>query len=302
MKQKLLNLKKNQELHHGYEEDETNEAELFDVVIKSVDNYQGEENDIIHLSTVRSNKKRDVGFLKCKNRICVALSRVRLGFIAIGNFTQLAGKNKLWKTITDQLCRLQLLGDALNLLCPNSHHPHQQIAQVKSDSDLDKRPTVDGGCSLPCNVPMQCGHMCMRKCHADDPKHAFEYCKEPCTKILCEREHLCPKECGDNCDKCFISVKKVVSRCGHVRDMPCHENPKVCKCEEHSKSILSCGHKCRQFCYEICDDSKCKELVKVMIQCSHEIQALCPDYIANKVVCTVKCDAMLECDHKCKGT
>ena len=44
------------------------------VRITAVDNFQGEENDIILLSLVRSNDKGKVGFLKIENRICVALS------------------------------------------------------------------------------------------------------------------------------------------------------------------------------------------------------------------------------------
>ena len=46
----------------------------------AVDNFQGEENDIILLSLVRSNSERRIGFLGESNRICVALSRARQGF------------------------------------------------------------------------------------------------------------------------------------------------------------------------------------------------------------------------------
>jgi len=55
-----------------------------------VDNYQGEENDIVILSSVRSNNEERIGFLKTENRICVALSRAKIGFFLLGNFTQLA--------------------------------------------------------------------------------------------------------------------------------------------------------------------------------------------------------------------
>ena len=58
-----------------------------EVIVKSVDNYQGEENDIIILSLVRSNKEGKLGFTAIDNRICVALSRVRLGLYVFGNFT-----------------------------------------------------------------------------------------------------------------------------------------------------------------------------------------------------------------------
>ena len=52
---------------------------LKDVWVSTVDNFQGEENDIILLSLVRSNKNNSIGFLKVSNRVCVALSRARQG-------------------------------------------------------------------------------------------------------------------------------------------------------------------------------------------------------------------------------
>jgi superfamily I DNA and/or RNA helicase len=52
----------------------------------TVDNYQGEENEIIILSLVRSNHENKIGFLNVKNRACVALSRARCGLYVIGNF------------------------------------------------------------------------------------------------------------------------------------------------------------------------------------------------------------------------
>jgi superfamily I DNA and/or RNA helicase len=45
--------------------------------VVNVDNYQGEENDIIILSLVRSNPENQIGYLKISNRVCVALSRAR---------------------------------------------------------------------------------------------------------------------------------------------------------------------------------------------------------------------------------
>ncbi|KAL9983465.1 hypothetical protein ACROYT_G005640 [Oculina patagonica] len=57
--------------------------EFFEGVrVTVVDNFQGEENDIILLSLVRSER---IGFLKISNRVCVALSRARKGFYIIGN-------------------------------------------------------------------------------------------------------------------------------------------------------------------------------------------------------------------------
>ncbi|KAG9651844.1 P-loop containing nucleoside triphosphate hydrolase protein, partial [Aureobasidium melanogenum] len=55
------------------------------IKVVTVDSYQGEENDIIILSLVRNNFLREVGFLEVANRVCVALSRARQGFVMFGN-------------------------------------------------------------------------------------------------------------------------------------------------------------------------------------------------------------------------
>jgi len=75
-----------------------------------VDGYQGEENEIVLLSLVRSNKNNSIGFLKTNNRVCVALSRARLGFYIAGNLNLLASASKLWKSVKKYLCSLNALG------------------------------------------------------------------------------------------------------------------------------------------------------------------------------------------------
>jgi len=47
------------------------------VRVTVVDNFQGEENDIILLSLVRSNDEQKIGFVGIDNRICVSLSRAK---------------------------------------------------------------------------------------------------------------------------------------------------------------------------------------------------------------------------------
>lgn len=73
-----------------------------EVKVATIDNYQGEENDIIIVSLVRSNKENKLGFTKDPNRICVSLSRARLGLYIFGNFDCLRQGTKggdLWKKI-----------------------------------------------------------------------------------------------------------------------------------------------------------------------------------------------------------
>merc|ERR1719353_1275955 len=55
------------------------------VHITAVDNFQGEENNIIVISLVRSNKTKTMGFLSVENRINVALTRARHGMFIVGN-------------------------------------------------------------------------------------------------------------------------------------------------------------------------------------------------------------------------
>jgi len=51
--------------------------ELLSVEVKTVDSFQGDEKDIIILSTVRNNKVGNIGFLDSGGRANVALTRAR---------------------------------------------------------------------------------------------------------------------------------------------------------------------------------------------------------------------------------
>ena len=66
------------------------------VLISTVDAYQGEENDLILLSLVRSNANGKLGFTSVDNRVCVALSRARLGFFCACNLPMLSQGSELW--------------------------------------------------------------------------------------------------------------------------------------------------------------------------------------------------------------
>lgn len=72
------------------------------VKVMTVDSYQGEENEVVLLSLVRSSTKGDIGFLKNENRICVAMSRAKRGFYIFGNGMQLSSASGLWW----EICRI----------------------------------------------------------------------------------------------------------------------------------------------------------------------------------------------------
>jgi helicase required for RNAi-mediated heterochromatin assembly 1 len=88
---------------------------LQDVLITVVDNYQGEENEIILLSLVRSNAEGRIGFLATENRVCVALSRAKQGLFILGNMDMLAADNKTWKAIRKSLQDQDAVGNTMPL-------------------------------------------------------------------------------------------------------------------------------------------------------------------------------------------
>ena len=63
------------------------------VNVTTVDNFQGQENDIILLSLVRSKEDGKFGFVGIENRVCVSLSRAKQGLCVIGNFCLITEKN-----------------------------------------------------------------------------------------------------------------------------------------------------------------------------------------------------------------
>lgn len=70
-----------------------------ELTIKTVDSYQGEENEVVILSLVRSNLNESIGFLDDVNRICVALSRARRGFYLFGNSQLLRRGSSVWRAV-----------------------------------------------------------------------------------------------------------------------------------------------------------------------------------------------------------
>ena len=181
-------------------------ANIGNIQICVVDNFQGEENDIILLSLVRSNEEGKVGFLRTDNRVCVALSRARHGFYIIGNMSQLCHNSNLWKDIKIQLKKQHLIGDSLIIKCEN--HSDTLKAIKKPDDFCTYSPV--GGCSLDCTSTLKCGHRCPKKCHFLDKDH----------KII----------------NCTVKVNKVLP-CGHYDTIPCYKDPESVLCDKECSEL-----------------------------------------------------------------
>uniref|UniRef100_A0A1X7UJV6 RZ-type domain-containing protein n=1 Tax=Amphimedon queenslandica TaxID=400682 RepID=A0A1X7UJV6_AMPQE len=260
--------------------------------IVPIDNFQGEENDIIILSLVRSVKS---GFMKEENRICVALSRARKGLYVIGNFELFIKESQKWEEIINCLDN-ESFGLSLPLQC----HLHKTSTNVKLPSDFDK--VRDGGCLEWCHCRMSCGHVCPRRCHPDDLEHK-QKCSKPCSRTICSYNHPCPRQCSDECLPCEVLVQKVIPSCNHQQLVPCHWSPDTFTCQEDCTKKLECGHRCQRKCGENCNNYQCRQLVMKMLPCGHEAQTECfrrPDEYMTQ--CKIPCKLELACGHFCKGT
>lgn len=201
------------------------------VDVRSIDNYQGEENDIIVVSLVRSNTRRDIGFLREAERVNVMLSRARHGLILLGDLQDtlcdgkgqpcLSSKRTLWSAIYRMLDDKGQLFDGLPTRCAQ----HGKAMDLRLASDFAR--CTGGGCDQVCGAPMQCGklnHACARMCHpptaelnglkpggssqASDGCHSAQQCSVAesmlCAKHLHTLEFKCaagpPKSCSQ-CDK-----------------------------------------------------------------------------------------------------
>jgi helicase required for RNAi-mediated heterochromatin assembly 1 len=141
-------------------------GQMFNVC--TVDSYQGEENDIVLLSLVRSpqlNRDYAVGFLEDERRAVVAISRARRGFYVFGNVNNVLKAHQtsfdLWYKICSGFSEQGSFKpeQGLPLVC-QVHHKKTWMKEVEDWGDNA------GGCDLPCEKTRPCGHPCTIKCHA----------------------------------------------------------------------------------------------------------------------------------------
>jgi len=108
---------------------------LCEVPLRSVDEYQGEEADIVLLSLVRSNADGSIGFLGVDNRVCVALSRARIGLYIVGNGALLRAKRPLWESVLRTLEAAGQTGPFLPLDALRASSGKPALAAAAEDFD-----------------------------------------------------------------------------------------------------------------------------------------------------------------------
>ncbi|KAG1870831.1 P-loop containing nucleoside triphosphate hydrolase protein [Suillus subluteus] len=167
--------------------------------LATIDNYQGEESDIVVTSLTRSNPDGAIGFMKSPERLNVLLSRARDGLILIGNMDTFESKSTLWSRLFSLLRQAAHIYEGFPVKC--ERHPTRK-AILRDANDFDDR-CPDGGCSEPCGAMLSCNvHPCPSKCH-----QLFDH-----SKILCQQVLF---------GKCTAGVHKV--------SWKCHQGPRT-KC------------------------------------------------------------------------
>ena len=170
------------------------------VRVATIDNYQGEESDIIIASLVRCNPHFVIGFLSEPERVNVLLSRARIGEIIIGSSMTLRNASnrdgrKLWNETLDHLSSHgQIFTDGLPVSCEtHGAFPNEPLI---SRAAFD-RCCANGGCDRPCLKPLSCGHPCPLLCHCFDHKHV------QCIELIedcCPEGHMFEVGCGTKVD------------------------------------------------------------------------------------------------------
>jgi ATP-dependent RNA/DNA helicase IGHMBP2 len=70
------------------------------ITVQTIDGFQGQERDVMYISLVRSNEKKEIGFLSDYRRMNVAMTRAKMKLIVVGDSGTI-GENKFYKTFLD---------------------------------------------------------------------------------------------------------------------------------------------------------------------------------------------------------
>eukprot|EP00667_Euglena_gracilis_P000332 EG_transcript_332 len=198
------------------------------VDVQTVDSFQGDENDVIILSLVRTQMLTK--FIQRENRMCVALSRARFALFILGCPGLLARVPHWQQTLELLRARpVPAVGEDLPLVC--CRHP-----EVRATAN-SCTPFPHLFCDHPCLQPFRhCanpGHRCPNRCHTGD----HEECPLACMKEL-PCGHTCLQPCPAPClctTTVFVSAPcshavpgGAGRRVGHYQKVLCGQAPVTC--------------------------------------------------------------------------
>ncbi|KAI5210180.1 P-loop containing nucleoside triphosphate hydrolase protein [Aureobasidium subglaciale] len=177
------------------------------IKISTIDNYQGQESDIVVASLTRSNTSGDIGFLSSPERLNVLLSRARNTLVLIGSsstFKATSSAKETWTKFFTLLEEGGHLHKGLPVRCEN--HPRNTALLTAPANFEEKCP--NGGCREPCGVVLRCGHECPSVCHHVGD-HSTVKCHERIEELCNRGRHVQKFQCCERleviskpCDEC----------------------------------------------------------------------------------------------------
>ncbi|KAF2205315.1 P-loop containing nucleoside triphosphate hydrolase protein [Delitschia confertaspora ATCC 74209] len=201
------------------------------IKLSTIDNYQGEESDIVIISMTRSNSAGEIGFMSSPQRVNVLLSRARNALIMIGNASTFIKSRKgkdVWVPLMKQLKAAGHIYEGFPVKC--ERHPDKK-ALLRTAADFNKI-CPDGGCTEPCGTRLNCGvHKCPQSCH-----QLSDHSRIPCTAIVtsaCPKNHklsrLCHESKSSSCPKCDTETRAEEKRKqrDHLLDLERERKQKV---------------------------------------------------------------------------
>ncbi|KAL4068441.1 P-loop containing nucleoside triphosphate hydrolase protein [Scleroderma yunnanense] len=187
--------------------------------LATIDNYQGEESDIVVASLCRSNSSNSIGFMDSPERLNVLISRARNGLILIGNSSTFERSKKGGKLWTDFLELLRKGGNVYRgfpIKC--ERHPNWTY-EIDHPDNFDAY-SPDGGCTEPCGAMLRCNiHTCSLKCH---PIRTAPNQPDVHITMMCKASFS---------DKCSVDAHVMTWKCSEGRPTQCKQ------CEKEMKRL-----------------------------------------------------------------
>ena len=166
--------------------------DLRQVAVRTIDQFQGDENDVILVSLVRSNSNGRLGFLKARQRLVVAASRARNGLYFFGNPDTLR-RSSHWKQLLDTMASQGCVGNGFPIMC--ARHPPAAASEASTPATNGYHEFVRLRCTKVCGAALSgCQHTCSAQCHSGN----HPQCDRPCARKR-ECGHPCAGKCGEQC-------------------------------------------------------------------------------------------------------
>ena len=268
------------------------------IQVSTIDMFQGDENDFVIISLVRSSTNRGknpIGFVHEMNRRCVAQSRARRGMFFIGDADTYACSST-WQPLISHMKKSNCCGRTLPIQC--QIHKDEMKHLISSAASLDKFNSSPGSiCQLPCREFMSCkNHKCKQKCM---PPHNHTNCKEIVRDNFVRCGHDVNRVCCESIQnlKCEVKID-FFFRCSHPGSRKCFVDEATLRCKRKCEKRMDCRkHYCEEICGSFHSHIQCRAKVEFRIQkCQHLAERECWED-PRTVICKTKTPKKLFCGH-----